>query len=33
MASVAPHSLVVYDGLDMRVLSKETKQTAVDFQI
>lgn len=39
MDSVAPNSLVVYDGLDMRVLSKDAKKTspeekvAVDFQI
>jgi serine O-acetyltransferase len=39
MDSVAPNSLVVYDGLDMRVLSKNDKKTspdqkvAVDFQI
>lgn len=39
MDSVAPNSLVVYDGLDMRVLSKDDKRTspeqkaAVDFQI
>jgi serine O-acetyltransferase len=39
MDSVAPNSLVVYDGLDMRVLSKDDKKTspeqkvAVDFQI
>ncbi len=39
MDSVAPHSLVVYDGLDMRVLSKDAKKTspeqrvALDFQI
>lgn len=39
MDSVAPNSLVIYDGLDMRVLSKEEKKTsdekkcAVDFQI
>ncbi len=31
--SVAPNSLVIYDGLDMRVLSKQDRQTAVDFQI
>jgi hypothetical protein len=30
---VAPKSLVIYDGLDMRVLSKSDKQTALDFQI
>ncbi|MDD5139821.1 MAG: serine O-acetyltransferase [Verrucomicrobiales bacterium] len=33
MDSVAPNSLVIYDGLDMRVLSKADKQTTVDFQI
>jgi len=39
MDSVAPNSLVIYDGLDMRVLSKDEKRTsaeqkvAVDFQI
>ena len=33
MASVAPNSLVIYDGLDMRVLSKTDKKTSVDFQI
>jgi len=33
MDSVAPNSLVVYDGLDMRVLSKKDKKTSVDFQI
>jgi serine O-acetyltransferase len=35
MDSVAPHSLVIYDGLDMRVLSKADlkKKAAVDFQI
>ena len=33
MDSVAPKSLVVYDGLDMRVLSKRHKTTVVDFQI
>lgn len=39
MDSVAPNSLVIYDGLDMRVLSKEEKKAsaeqkvAVDFQI
>ncbi len=32
MDSVAPNSLVIYDGLDMRVLNKE-KKGAVDFQI
>lgn len=33
MDSVAPNSLVVYDGLDMRVLNKADKQTGTDFQI
>ena len=33
MDSVAPNSLVVYDGLDVRVLSKTDKKTSVDFQI
>jgi serine O-acetyltransferase len=33
MDSVAPNSLVIYDGLDMRVLSKKDKKTSVDFQI
>jgi serine O-acetyltransferase len=35
MDSVAPHSLVIYDGLDMRVLNKSDlkKNKAVDFQI
>jgi serine O-acetyltransferase len=33
MASVQPNSLVIYDGLDMRVLSKADKQHAIDFQI
>jgi serine O-acetyltransferase len=33
MDSVQPNSLVIYDGLDMRVLSKADKKTAVDFQI
>jgi serine O-acetyltransferase len=33
MDSVAPNSLVVYDGLDMRVLSKADKNTGLDFQI
>jgi len=32
MDSVAPNSLVIYDGLDMRVLNKD-KKTSVDFQI
>jgi hypothetical protein len=33
MNSVAPKSLVIYDGLDMRVLNKTNKMTVVDFQI
>ncbi|MGH7953789.1 MAG: serine O-acetyltransferase [Limisphaerales bacterium] len=33
MESVAPNSLVIYDGLDMRVMSKADKKTATDFQI
>jgi serine O-acetyltransferase len=33
MDSVAPNSLVIYDGLDMRVLSKADRKTSVDFQI
>ena len=33
MDSVAPNLLVIYDGLDMRVLSKADKKTSVDFQI
>jgi serine O-acetyltransferase len=33
MDSVQPNSLVIYDGLDMRVLSKTDKSTALDFQI
>ncbi len=33
MDSVEPNSLVIYDGLDMRVLSKNDKKTAPDFQI
>jgi serine O-acetyltransferase len=33
MDSVKPNSLVIYDGLDMRVLNKTDKMTAVDFQI
>jgi len=33
MNSVNPNSLVIYDGLDMRVLNKSDKQTALDFQI
>ena len=32
MDSVQPNSLVIYDGLDMRVLEKQ-KNTALDFQI
>lgn len=33
MDSVAPNSLVIYDGLDMRVLNKAEKASVVDFQI
>jgi serine O-acetyltransferase len=33
MDSVQPNSLVIYDGLDMRVLSKTDKNGALDFQI
>jgi len=33
MDSVQPNSLVIYDGLDMRVLSKADKNLAIDFQI
>jgi serine O-acetyltransferase len=35
MDSVAPHSLVIYDGLDMRVLSNSDRKNkaAMDFQI
>jgi serine O-acetyltransferase len=33
MNSVAPNSLVIYDGLDMRVLNKANKKTTLDFQI
>lgn len=33
MDSVAPNSLVVYDGLDMRVLDKSERKTILDFQI
>jgi serine O-acetyltransferase len=33
MNSVAPNSLVIYDGLDMRVLNKADKKTSTDFQI
>ena len=33
MESVQPNSLVIYDGLDMRVLSKSDKNVALDFQI
>ena len=33
MDSVQPNSLVIYDGLDMRVLSKSEKNAALDFQI
>lgn len=33
MDSVQPNSLVIYDGLDMRVLSKTDKHAVLDFQI
>ena len=33
MDSVDPHSLVIYDGLDMRVLAKQEKAEASDFDI
>jgi len=33
MNSVAPNSLVIYDGLDMRVLNKRDRTAVVDFQI
>jgi hypothetical protein len=33
MNSVAPNSLVIYDGLDMRVLNKSDKNAVLDFQI
>ncbi|HUB87442.1 MAG TPA: serine O-acetyltransferase EpsC [Verrucomicrobiae bacterium] len=33
MESVAPNSLVIYDGLDMRVLNKAEKKKTLDFQI
>jgi serine O-acetyltransferase len=33
MDSVAPNSLVIYDGLDMRVLNKSDKKVVADFQI
>ena len=33
MDSVAPNSLVIYDGLDMRVLDKSERKTVLDFQI
>jgi len=33
MDSVQPNSLVIYDGLDMRVLNKSEKNSVVDFQI
>ena len=33
MDSVQPNSLVIYDGLDMRVLNKADKNLAIDFQI
>lgn len=33
MESVQPNSLVIYDGLDMRVLNKSDRQVVIDFQI
>jgi hypothetical protein len=33
MESVQPNSLAIYDGLDMRMLSKSDKNIAIDFQI
>ncbi len=33
MESVAPNSLVIYDGLDMRVMNKADRQAVVDFSI
>jgi serine O-acetyltransferase len=33
MESVQPNSLVIYDGLDMRVLDKANKHIVIDFQI
>ena len=33
MDSVAPNSLVIYDGLDMRVMSKADRNVVLDFQI
>jgi|TARA_B100001094_G_scaffold220981_1_gene215033 serine O-acetyltransferase len=33
MDSVKPHSLVIYDGLDMRVLDKAEKKKASDYHI
>ena len=33
MDSVQPNSLVIYDGLDMRVLNKADKHAVIDFQI
>jgi serine O-acetyltransferase len=33
MDSVQPNSLVIYDGLDMRVLDKTHRVSALDFQI
>ncbi len=33
MESVQPNSLVIYDGLDMRVLNKADQHAAIDFQI
>src|ERR1700690_2662927 len=32
MDSVAPNSLVIYDGLDMRVLNKRDRTAVLDFQ-
>lgn len=33
MESVQPNSLVIYDGLDMRVLNKSDRSVVIDFQI
>ena len=33
MESVQPNSLVIYDGLDMRVLNKTDRNAVIDFQI
>jgi hypothetical protein len=30
---IVPNSLVIYDGLDMRVMNKADKNAALDFQI